>query len=819
MIEETVLPLSDPLSPFHVNVPLHDAKPVLELMSYFKLWKHFIAALVSYLKDLVMAKEFELNLNLQLVGSIQFPGFRDLPYKCLQSVEQQLLSPQTSQINTPKGEPSKALAPVSTSSSAVGESKRPGLAKTKSATSFLKNQTFAHKRTGSNPSLKLESLLASIYSGNGHNQKQSAAPHGHTLKQSATSHGHNGQYTGPTPINPVKFAPKSDVAVDPSFFPPKSLFTNMPQMLLNHHMNTYSAQVKLCREITNKLVPRLENLHKNLSLKIKEIRSLLKNESFANPTLIKEVSKTGAIMSTFVESVRRYLGSRPVLKHESDEDEEDAASMSDPFLIKLRLDYQLKNQLVHENFMFASYVNLQNISKDLLNYVIKELNGTTERLIRLVSAESVYASSIELAVYNLGVTLRDKLNNVNYEWGHFVAHNPNFLNVYETTPTSRKRETRGFKDVVVPFANSLHSKCLRCGYIYKKQKLLKSYTSFFYLLTCNYLHEFKVENTISSDGDSKTSPQSKKRSKGKVGGVVGPEDTPSKSYNLNDYSISTKSENDFKFVLTKISKPSHKFTFKCQNENDFKAWSSELFDLLKFSSNHLKRFKFIEDNLAIRERSNSTNSTLTNTSSGTGAGEPKKDMNLNLNNLLSHKMSLQKILSPSLSGIFTPKLQSPNECDSSGNKNPFETTFSDLVSQGNNTPSASPPAESPGGDSPIFESTRTSSRPMTPTTEDGASSQHQREHEDYLRLQNEILRQQQQLMELSISQSLNRPSLSRHSSTESMVSILEQTNLDLSLFLNKNRNLMENSGNHVRLDLESSLLIPKLIVLNHPEAS
>lgn len=792
MTKDAVLPLLDPRSPFYVNSPPHDSKPVLELITYFKLWKHFIAALVAYLKNLVMAKEFDLNLNLQLVGSVQFPGHRDLAYKCLLSVEQQLVSPQSSQLTTPKAEQSKLLAPVASSASSLGEGKRPALAKTKSATSFLKNQTFAHKRTGSMQSMKSESLQQSLFGGNGQPKQAQQA-----------GHGHSPLFSTPT-VNAANFAPKSDVPVNPSYFPPKSLFTCMPQMLLNHHMNTYAAQVKLCREISHRLVPRLENLHKNLSIKIKEIRSLLKNDSFANPALIKEVSKTGAIISTFVESAKRYLGPKPVIKHESDTEEDDAASMSDPFLIKLRLDYQLKNQLVHENFVFASYVNLQNISRDLLNYVVKDLNSATEKMMKLVSAEAVYASSVELAVYNLAVTLRDKLNSVDYEWNHFVANNPNFLNVYESIPGSPKLEARSFKDVVVPYANSLHSKCLRCGYMYKKQKLIKSYTSFFYLLTCNYLHEFKVDNTTSNELESKGSPPSKKKNKGKVGGVVGPEDTPTKSYNLNDYRIVIKSEDDFKFVLTKVSNPSHKFTFKCQNEKDFKDWSSELFDLLKFSSNHLKRFKFIEDNLAIRDQ------TKPSKSPGAEASTTRKDMNLNLNNLLSHKMSLQKILSPSLSGIFTPKLQSPTETDGSGNKNPFENTFSEIQ---HNAGNSNIPGASPGAGSPFNGSALPSSRPMTPTEESAAS--HQKEHENYLRLQNEILKQQQQLLELSVGHALSRPSLSRNSSSESVVSVLEQDNSNLTHFLEQNKNLMENAGHHFDLELSVSLAIPTVTVLNH----
>lgn len=814
-MSDAVLPLSDFRSPFHVNVPPHDSKPVLELVAYFKLWKHFIAALVAYLKDLVLAKEFELNLNLQLVGSVLFPGARDLPYKCLQAVEK--LSPVTLASSTPKSEHSKTSASAVTNA-AVSEFIRPGLAKTKSATSFLKNQTFAHKRTSSNPSLKMDSAVppTNNHKQNANNHKQSANNHKQTVAKHASHSPHSSQHSvsglfNPTPINPAKFAPKPETPVDPMAYPPKSLFTNMPQMLVNHHLNTYTAQVKLCREVTHKLIPRVESLHKNLAIKIKEIRSLLRNDSFANPTLIKEVSKTGAIMSTYAESVKRYLGTRPVIRTDNEEDEDDA-SVSDPFLIKLRLDAQLKGQLVHENFIFASYVNLQNISRDLLNYVVKDLNGITEKLIRLTNSESVYVCSMEQAIYNLGLTLRDKLNSVDYEWTYFVSHNQSFLNVYESTSNSPKRETRDFKDVVVPFANSLHGKCLRCGYMYKKQKVIKSYTSFFYLLTCNYLHEFKIDN---AGDENKGVPGVKKKNKGKVGGVVGPDDTPSKSYNLNDFSISTKSESGFKFVLTKISNPSQKFTFKCQNEDDFNLWTSELSDLLKFGSNHLKRFKFIEENLAIREHTKSLEKP-SSTNNNANA-----DMRLNLNNLLSNKASLQKIKSPALSGIFTPKLQSPT--DDGFAKNPFDDNFSHLAPQGDHTvlPGAdspgpiSPGLPSPGPTSPLSRSFLPSATSATPSTDNGASFMHQQEHENYLRLQNEILRQQRQLIDLSVSQSLSRPSLSRNSSSDSVLSVLEQPNLDLSRFLDNNKDLMDHANYHVPSDLSSSLSIPRVTVLNH----
>ena len=64
--------------------------------------------------------------------------------------------------------------------------------------------------------------------------------------------------------------------------------------------------MKTCKELKTKLIPRLETLLKNLSLKIKEIRSSLKNESFANDEVGYEISQTGKIFNTYNSSVDRY---------------------------------------------------------------------------------------------------------------------------------------------------------------------------------------------------------------------------------------------------------------------------------------------------------------------------------------------------------------------------------------------------------------------------------------------------------------------------------------------------------------------------------
>lgn len=786
--DSAVLPATDRRSPFFVNVPSHDAKPIFHLIQYFKLWKHFIAALIAYLKDLVLAKEFDLNLNLQLLGSVQFPGFKDLPYKCMTDLEL-LTNYAASNLTSPKNEVNKTLGSQLTPT-VSNESKRPNLPRAKSATSFLKNQSFAHRRLTSTATVDSDAgadhSVAKGLAGMKVLQQSNKGAQQSKNRPNAVSP-QNSSTNVTQQILAAMVAPKSDVVVDPTYFPPDSLFSSMSTSLATHHLNIHQAQIKLCKEVSHRMIPNLEQLHRNLSIKIKEIKSLLRNESFANVTLVKEVSKTGVCINDYVNAIRRYSGAKPIIKQRpNEEDELENASVGDPFLIKLALDHQLKSQLIHENYIFALYVNLQSISKDLLNYVIKDLNGVAEKLIRAMNAEAVYASSMEENLVNLGVTLKNKIKTSTYNWEYFMSHNKNFLNIYYDTPESAKREIRSFKDVLYPFSKSIHSKCLRCGYIYRKQKLMKSYVSYFYVLTCNYLHEFKIENNekkSGSKGGGANVQNHKKKAKGKVGGVIDHDDTPTKSYNLNDYTIDVKDSGELKFVLQKVSS-NQKVSFKCQNEQDYVAWATDLQDLLKFSSNHLKRFRFIEEKLAQRSASSEDTSRESTPvpSSSNAEGKSHQEMSLNLKNLLSDKASLERIQpNRSLTGAFTPKVQSPNE-----QANPFE-----------NFPLGVPPSDAL---SPRLE----------PVQSPEPTAQTKQDLEDYLRLQNEIMALQQKLMQVEEDRQL---SISRTSSEESMTIGLNGNN-GLPLFLGQNEMYMNQIGRHHPTN-ESLSSLPEVLVLDH----
>lgn len=740
---EHVLPPTDPKSPYYVNLPSHDAKPIDNLVCFFKYWKYFIKSLIHYLKEISLVKEFEANLNYQLLSAIQFPGFKDLPRKVINEISAQSQHSQHAlkeghNGNTPKNLISGASgthppttptkdkfnSQAATASAASGELKRPGLLKTKS-----NNSTFL-KYNKENPEHKRTSLTSKV------------------------------------PSTPQGNQPSNDIKIQHDFFPDDALFTNLPPLVLNHHQLSYQVTSKLHRDLNSKIIPRLEILLKNLSNKIKEIKSSLKNDSFGNYQLAKEISETGIVLREYRASVETYSSPVPVLKKvRMDDDEEnvdeDSGVLDDPFLIKLRVDYQVKHQLIHENYMFASYVNLQNISKDLFTYVMKELSVVIDKFGKLELNPNFYKF------------LKEKISVLaNSDWEYFISMNPNFLNVYRDTPVQKKKEMRTFKTITLPYEKSIHNKCIRYGILYKKSKLLKKYSRCFYVLTCNYLHEFKIE--ADENGDSKLSLANaghsisnavfKKHggSKDKIGGFIGHDDEPVKSYNLNDCSIAIKDEKGMKFQLIKNSNSNKKYTFKCSTVTDFNNWYVDLEELFRFGSQHYKRFELLQAKIEVKEQEQKRAKELKQKAKeGKGGKEnttpPVKSSNNLSTGSIKENFNLSFNNSDSLTGIFTPTIRTP-VAGSPEDGNPFDQTFMNGISQHANLSTntvgstTSLPALNPSQVSPTWSPGDSGS-----TFKIDASAPHDAQHQTYLQMQQEILKHQQDLLSQKINELRNTP--------------------------------------------------------------
>lgn len=752
----------------------------------------------------------EANLNYQLISAVQFPGCKDLPNKILhdiklntpglmnnggagtllpknnhtptKEVKRNLSSSSLSSMSTnvssassfnpgsggvtqgsiPSGAISASSANIPTSgssmnnqhlhhhhnptlsksSTSLADKQRPGLFKQKSNSnqSFLKNAASnLHKRNLSFGAVKqLGGSLLQQQQQNQQNQQQ-YAPASPQFQPTG------GASTPPLPTS-TETLNTNDVRIPPTFFPDNSLYTNLPAVLLSSHHVAFNNSFKLRKDLNTKMIPRLEVLLKQVSHKIKEIKTSLKNDAFANAELLKEISKTGQILSRYTAAVETYCGSKPVVKGYLRDydgagggggDDEEFAALDDPLLVKLDVDSRLKTQLIFENYMIASYVNLQNISKDLFTYLLKELNWVVDKFGKLDFNSEFYQF------------LKTKISSSSTaDWEYFITHNNCFVNTYYATDVNPKRENRTIKLVTLPYANSIQNKCLRFGLMYKKQKLMKNYTRHYYVLSCNYLHEFKFNEEIN---------QQMKKSKDKIGGFIGYEDEPVKSYNLNDYQIAIKDESSFKFTLTKTSNKSKK-TFKCATVDDYNSWVEDLSELLKFGNDHYARFAFIE------RKANQA-------AAAAGAGTPTtRKSKKHSSNPAGLTLDLGNASNPALSGMFTPKIKTPNESPSHKEEvNPFEgiTALPQGQQQqgqpqhqshyGNKSLSTSPQMTPKGASagSAAAAGSAAGSAVASPIHATFSATEQQNQHEEYLKLQQALVQQESAISSLKSQEQQN----------------------------------------------------------------
>ena len=68
--------------------------------------------------------------------------------------------------------------------------------------------------------------------------------------------------------------------------------------------------------------------------------------------------------------------------HEAD------SGKSDPYLVKIRLERQLKRQLVEENYLYDAYANLQNAGRQLESIVVLEVQNYVSMFLNLVNEEN-----------------------------------------------------------------------------------------------------------------------------------------------------------------------------------------------------------------------------------------------------------------------------------------------------------------------------------------------------------------------------------------------------------------------------------------------
>lgn len=299
---------------------------------------------------------------------------------------------------------------------------------------------------------------------------------------------------------------------------------DLPLMLAQYHNQMASLSSKASKELSNEIIPRLEDMRRDLLIKIKEIRSL--QSDFKN-SCAKELQETKALMKQFQEAI---------------EQSKFGNTKQDPYLIKIQLDKQIKRQLTEENFLHEAFNNLQNSGRQLEKVVMTEVQNTFSVYARLLGQESQLVFDTLIARLDSGFFGKDPV----FEWDNFILKDPNFI--------EPNLPMRHMKDIVYKNQFDTSTYELKSGFLERRSKFLKSYSKGFYVLTPNFLHEFKT-------GD---------RRKDLI---------PVMSLSLNDCTVaehSKKGSSDFKFILhakqNGIIHRGHNWVFRVESYESMMDW-------------------------------------------------------------------------------------------------------------------------------------------------------------------------------------------------------------------------------------------------------
>lgn len=342
-------------------------------------------------------------------------------------------------------------------------------------------------------------------------------------------------------------ASNDDKAINKFFLPlGNGSVQDIPTILNQYHGTLASVASKASKELTNEVIPRLEELRRDLLVKIKEIKTL--QSDFKN-SCNKELQQTKQDMKQYIDSLKESKYNTP---------------KQDPFLTKLILDKQIKKQIMEENYLHEAFDNLQNSGAELEKVVVMEIQNAMTIYARLLGQESQLVFDILISKLDLGFFNKDP----QFEWDNFISRDPNFV--------SPNLPMRRFKEIVYKYQYDPMTYEIKSGYLERRSKFLKSYSKGFYVLSPNFLHEFKT-------GDRKLDL------------------VPVMSLPLSECSVaehSKKDSSEHKFILhakqNGLIHRGHNWVFKCDSYESMISWYHNLKRFTSFNSNQEKAKYIIE---------------------------------------------------------------------------------------------------------------------------------------------------------------------------------------------------------------------------------
>lgn len=319
---------------------------------------------------------------------------------------------------------------------------------------------------------------------------------------------------------------------------------DVPGNVIAFHRAQAATASRTSKELTNNVIPRLEDLRRDLLVKIKEIKNL--SSDFKN-AVAKEQAGTHKELASYINAIE-ILNANPSLlipKH-------------DPFLLKYTLSKQITRQVNEENYLLEAFLNIQTSGKELERVVAQEVQ----------QALNVFGRLTGMAAQNIQELLSNKILNgfvakdPVFEWDNFVSRDPNFVD-----PNTKLRNAN---ELVFPNMHSSLAHDIRSGYLERRSKYLKSYSRAYYVLTPSFLHEFK-------------SPDRRK------------DPLPVMSLSLNDCQLSLdkkgRRSDSHKFILNAhqsgssgISGKGHNWVFRAESKEKLDEWYQDLSILSQIST-------------------------------------------------------------------------------------------------------------------------------------------------------------------------------------------------------------------------------------------
>lgn len=366
----------------------------------------------------------------------------------------------------------------------------------------------------------------------------------------------NGQHKNTGPAKPSN---SLEQFIQESFLPVGDhSVMSLSATLYNAHISLANKNLETYNQIIGKIIPRLTSLKTSLNEAIKQMCSLKNSSMFDSRDLKTEIAKTGAILSDYICSVelltkgetRTSLGT--VLTSVS------LSPKKDPYLLRLKLDLQFKEQLFTEAHLREAYDDLQKKSVQLEMILYKELQNAANSFSNLINAE--LDSTKDTLISELGNGFLQ--NKPTMDWDYFISNDKshNFINLTADESLHSERQIRKKSDIQYPYQQSEISSCVMSGYLRKKSRFLKAYSTFYYVLTFNFLHEFKTKDRVRDIN-------------------------PTASYPLDDMTVEPSKKDQNKFDIHVANKGSKvKYVFECDSDELAVKWMECIGHLCSFGN-------------------------------------------------------------------------------------------------------------------------------------------------------------------------------------------------------------------------------------------